>query len=63
MDENNAEAYYLVEARDQTGEVVSRGHVPAQKLEKARRLFEAEGWSVEASPVAADQLPAHLRSN
>ena len=45
-----AEVYQVV-ARDANGEVASRGRVPADRIDKARRLFEAEGWTVEITPI------------
>lgn len=42
---------YEVVARDANGDVASRGRLTADRLDKARRLFEAEGWTVEVNPV------------
>ena len=52
---------YLVVARDANGAVASSGYVLAENLAKTKRLFRAEGWTVEATPAALKDLPADVR--
>jgi hypothetical protein len=42
---------YLIEAFDSNGELASKGVVPAEKLRKAKRLFQDEGWLVQVTPI------------
>lgn len=44
-------AVYLVEARDATGNIASQGRVPADRLQRAKRLFTDEGWTVTVTPL------------
>jgi hypothetical protein len=42
---------YIVEARDASGNIASKGRVPADRLQRAKRLFTDEGWTVTVTPV------------
>lgn len=44
-------AVYLVEARDSSGNIASKGRVPADRLQRAKRLFQDEGWTVTVTPL------------
>ena len=46
---------YQVVAKDSSGAVASQGRVPAEKLQKAIRLFTDEGWTVEVTPLEDEQ--------
>lgn len=51
---------YRVVARDLDGNIASQGVVPEERLDKARRLFYGEGWTVEVTEVTdetADSTP------
>lgn len=51
---------YLVVATTPTGEVASRGYVLPPRVSQAKRLFGAEGWTVEVTPVADADIPPHI---
>ena len=51
---------YRVVARDLDGNIASQGTVPEERLDKAKRLFYGEGWTVEVTEITdetADQAP------
>ncbi len=51
---------YQVIAKDARGSVVSTGYVMPDRLSGARRLFTAEGYTVEVTPVADADIPPHI---
>jgi hypothetical protein len=55
-----AAEFYYVQARDFGGNIASQGTVPEERLDKAKRLFYGEGWTVEVTEITdetADQAP------
>jgi hypothetical protein len=51
---------YRVVAKDANGSTVSSGYVMPDRLSAARRLYTAEGFTVDITPVADADIPPHI---
>jgi hypothetical protein len=49
-----ADFYYLV-ALDSEGNLASKGTVPADRIQRAIRLFTDEGWELTIEPILPDK--------
>jgi hypothetical protein len=49
-----ADFYYLV-AGDSEGNLASKGTVPADRIQRAIRLFTDEGWELTIEPILPDK--------
>jgi hypothetical protein len=47
--------FYYLEARDSNGEIASKGTVPADRIQRAIRLFGDEGWELKIEPILPDK--------
>jgi hypothetical protein len=51
---------YRVVVKNDAGSTVSSGYVMPDRLSATRRLYTAEGWTVDITPVADADIPPHI---